>query len=99
MLVWIFISAAGGILGGMTRAIVGMSKVLVMQQRKRRKKTPWLSGVYFTISLIIAGLVGLVAGMLARGDWVIAYLAGYVGVDLLDGLYFIREKSLSPSRR
>ncbi len=74
-----------GMLGGLLRALVGLVKYF--EKNKRQKKIRvW----YIAFSLLVAALVGAVAGLLADSDYTFAFLAGYAGTDFIEGLYKIR---------
>ncbi len=76
-----------GILGGVVRALVGISKYYEKNQKEKKVRT-W----YLLFSLVVAALVGGIAGALAGIDWRFAVVAGYAGADFLEGLYKIRAK-------
>ncbi len=67
-----------GGLGGLLRAVVGLGKSLAA---KRRIRWP-----YFFITVIMAVIIGMVLGALTSISKPIAFLAGYSGTDILEGL-------------
>ena len=69
-----------GVLGGLVRGLVGISKHV-----GRDKEEFNLSKLLF--SLVVAMIVGAVAGVLTDGDWKVSLLAGFAGSDLLESLY------------
>lgn len=72
------IGAVLGGAGGLLRAIVGLGKSIAA---KRRIRWP-----YFFITVILAVLIGLILGVLTSVSRPIAFLAGYGGTDVLEGL-------------
>ncbi|MEK7201114.1 MAG: hypothetical protein AAB737_00575 [Patescibacteria group bacterium] len=74
-----------GILGGLVRGIVGITKYM-----EQNRKNQAIDLKYLLFSLAVAGLVGGIAGALASSDRAFAFLAGYAGTDFLEGLYKIR---------
>jgi hypothetical protein len=64
--------------GGLLRAIVGLGKSLSAKRRIR-----WH---YFFITVMLAVLIGLVLGVLTSISRPIAFLAGYGGTDVLEGI-------------
>ena len=72
-----------GTFGGLVRGLVGISKHV------GKEKEPFkLSKLLF--SLLVAMVVGAVAGVLTDSDWKISLLAGFAGSDLLESLYKTR---------
>lgn len=67
-----------GGLGGLARSIIGLGKSLAA---KRRIRWP-----YFLVTVIIAILIGLILGALTSVSKPIAFLAGYGGTDILEGI-------------
>jgi hypothetical protein len=45
---------------------------------------------YFGLTMLVSGVVGVVSGIIADGDWRISLLAGYAGTDFLESLYRLR---------
>lgn len=78
-----------GVLGGLIRALVGIAKYY---ERNRSENTIRFWYLFFT--LLAAGLVGGIGGIIADGDWRLALLMGYAGTDFLEGLYKIKMKSI-----
>lgn len=68
-----------GMVGGLVRGLVGVSKHVVRDKEKFQ-----ISRLLF--SLLLAILVGGVAGVLTDSDWRISLLAGFAGSDLLESL-------------
>ena len=68
-----------GMVGGLVRGLIGAYKHVV------RDKEPFqLPKLLFSILLAI--LVGSIAGVLTEGDWRVALLAGFTGSDVLESL-------------
>lgn len=76
-------SIISGLLGGMLRGIVGIAKSKYVEKNK-------FDLVYFLVTMGVAMLVGIAAGLLADGTWQIAFLAGYAGTDFIEGLYKLK---------
>ena len=64
--------------GGLLRALVGLGKSIAAERRIR-----W---GYFCITVLIAVIIGLVLGALVSVSKPIAFLAGYGGTDVLEGV-------------
>ncbi len=67
-----------GGLGGLLRSIIGLGKSLAA---KRRIRWP-----YFFITVLLAVIIGLILGALTSVSRPIAFLAGYGGTDILEGI-------------
>ena len=76
-----------GMVGGLVRGLVGVSKNVIQKNRK-------FSFPKMILSLVIATITGGVAGIYTQGDWMIALLAGYAGSDFLEAIYKTRIFSL-----
>ncbi len=72
------IGALLGGAGGLLRAIVGLGKSIAAKRRIR-----W---GYFCITVLMAVIIGIVLGMLTSISRPLAFLAGYSGTDILEGL-------------
>lgn len=75
---------AGG-MGGLVRAIVGITKSQTFDPEKFQFQ--WKS---FLITIIVSMIVGQMAGLIANADWRMSLLAGYAGSDFIEGLYKLR---------
>lgn len=73
-----------GLLGGLVRGLVG---ILKQTQNPDEFKIHWQ---YFGLTMLVSGIVGVVSGLIADGDWRISLLAGYAGTDFLESLYRLR---------
>jgi fluoride ion exporter CrcB/FEX len=67
-----------GGLGGLLRSIIGLGKSLAAKRRIR-----WH---YFFITVLLAVIIGLILGALTSVSKPIAFLAGYGGTDILEGI-------------
>ena len=74
-----------GLIGGLIRAIVGITKDQTFTPEKFKMR--W---GYFLTSILVATIVGVMSGIIADGDWRISLLAGYAGTDFLENLYRLR---------
>jgi len=68
----------GGI-GGLTRGVVGLLKALSM-----RRRILW---GYYIITVLVAVVIGVFAGIIFNFDSRLSLLAGYAGTDILEGIY------------
>jgi len=73
-----------GLLGGLIRGLVGIMK---QSTKPEEFKMHWQ---YFGATMLVSGIVGIVSGIIADGDWRISLLAGYAGTDFLESLYRLR---------
>jgi len=79
--------AAGfGFFGGMIRALIG-----IMKLSKVNLKFNWS---YFISSLVASGFIGMFAGLLVNSDYRLTLLAGYAGLDLIEGVYKAQKARL-----
>ncbi|MBI2579548.1 MAG: hypothetical protein HYW27_01465 [Candidatus Aenigmarchaeota archaeon] len=86
------LTASAGFAGGLIRGLVGVLK----QMRAGRKFRPR----YFLLTLVMSGLIGLIAAMFVENDARFAVLAGYVGGDFIESLYKVRfREKYRPSNR
>ena len=72
------IGALLGGAGGLLRAIVGLGKSIAAKRRIR-----W---GYFLVTVIMAVIIGIILGVLTSISRPLAFLAGYSGTDILEGL-------------
>ncbi|KKU72371.1 MAG: TrpR protein [Candidatus Beckwithbacteria bacterium GW2011_GWA2_47_25] len=68
----------------LVRGLVGIMK---QTQKPDEFKIHWK---YFGLTMLVSGVVGVVSGIIADGDWRISLLAGYAGTDFLESLYRLR---------
>ena len=77
-----------GFLGGVIRALVGLSKYITKTPSKKRKfRKDWL-----VVSLLSSGGLGLIVGVFIADDVRFALLAGYAGTDFIESLFKIKMK-------
>ncbi len=69
-----------GALGGILRGILGIAKSLVT---KKNVEINWL---WFTVSVIIAAILGMITASFFLDDTRLALIGGYAGSDFLEGL-------------
>ena len=72
-----------GMVGGLVRGLVGISKNVLSSKES-------FHVLKLLFSLLVATIVGGITGVLVGGDWRISLLAGYAGSDLLEALYKAR---------
>ena len=75
----IMLPAILGGTGGLTRGFVGLLKALSL-----RRRIIWS---YYTITLIVAVVIGVFIGVIFNFDPRLSLLAGYAGTDILEGIY------------
>ena len=73
-----------GFVGGIIRGLVGFVK------NKTIEKANHFKPEYFLITIVISGIVGAAAGILADTEWQVSFLAGYAGTDFIESLYKIK---------
>ena len=73
-----------GFSGGIIRGLVGFVK------NKTIEKADHFKPQYFLITILIFGIVGAVAGILADTEWQVSFLVGYAGTDFIESLYKIK---------
>lgn len=73
-----------GFIGGIIRGLVGFVKNKAIEKANHFKPS------YFAITILISGIVGAVAGILADTEWQVSFLAGYAGTDFIENLYKIK---------
>ncbi len=64
--------------GGLLRALVGLGKSIAAKRKIR-----W---GYFCITVLMAVIIGIILGVLTSISRPLAFLAGYSGTDILEGL-------------
>lgn len=86
-----------GVLGGLVRALVGIAKYV----EKNKTDPPTAEAGkrirfgYFAFSLLVAAILGGLAGAFISYDWKIAVLVGYAGTDFFEGLFKLKEKEIA----
>jgi len=75
----LFLPAILGGVGGLTRGFIGLLKALSL-----RRRILW---GYYLITLVVATVIGIFTGLIFNFDWRLSLLAGYAGVDILEGIY------------
>ncbi len=75
----IFLPAVLGGIGGLTRGFVGLLKALSL-----RRKILW---GYYSITVLVALIIGVFVGLIFNFDYRLSLLAGYAGTDILEGIY------------
>ena len=76
-------TALPGMIGGLVRGLIGVSKHVLRDKERFR-----FSKLFF--SVLLAVLVGTLAGVLTEGDWRVALFAGFTGSDMLESLSKVR---------
>jgi fluoride ion exporter CrcB/FEX len=74
----VFAGLLGGI-GGLTRGVVGLLKALSL-----KRKILW---GYYSITLLVAIIIGVFVGIIFDFDPRLSLLAGYAGTDIIEGIY------------
>ena len=75
----IYLPALLGGVGGITRGFVGLLKALSL-----RRKILW---GYYTVTIVVAMIIGAFIGIIFNFDYRLSLLAGYAGTDILEGIY------------
>lgn len=89
----ILTSAALGAVGGMARGLVGLFKALAVKMKIRF----W----YWFLTICVSAIIGIMTGIIFGFDYRLSILAGYAGLDVLEGIYksFAVQKIYSPPSR
>ena len=74
-----------GFVGGVIRACIGLLK------KSSKKK---VSLRYLLSTLISSGMIGLFASIFTTGDLKVSLLAGYGGIDFIEGLWKLQMKKI-----
>ena len=75
----ILVPAALGGIGGLTRGFVGLLKAISL-----RRKILW---GYYSITVLVAVVIGIFTGVIFNFDPRLSLLAGYAGTDIIEGIY------------
>src|SRR3989344_3909607 len=75
----VFYPALVGGLGGLVRGFIGLLKALSL-----RRTILW---GYYSITVVVAMIIGMFVGIVFNFDYRLALLAGYAGTDILEGIY------------
>ncbi len=75
----VWLPAALGGIGGLTRGFVGLLKAISL-----RRKILW---GYYAITVLVALVIGVFTGLIFNFDYRLSLLAGYAGTDILEGIY------------
>jgi hypothetical protein len=75
------LSMAFGAAGGIVRGLVGLAKA-----ETERRKVLWAN---WGVTTAIAAIIGASMGVMFSFEWHLTPLAGYAGLDILDGIYKI----------
>lgn len=74
----IIVAGMMGAIGGMARGVVGLLKALT-----RKRRIIWY---YWFITIAISVFIGIFTGILFDFDLKVSMLAGYAGIDIIEGL-------------
>ncbi|MCX6815872.1 MAG: hypothetical protein NT120_03400 [Candidatus Aenigmarchaeota archaeon] len=85
----IVITIGAGFVGGLIRAFIGILKWQTRAPTQHRMK---VTIEYLIASILLAGLLGMVAGLYVVNDPRFAILAGYAGTDFIEGVYKAKFK-------
>lgn len=83
----IFLVLLAGAVGGILRGILGIAKEMVA------KKDAQVNWPWFWVSVLIAGVLGIITATFFMDDLRIALIGGYAGSDFLEGLMKIVLKN------
>lgn len=84
-MIWVL---AAGAFGGVLRGVLGIAKDLVT------KKEVTINWVWFGITVMIAGILGIITASFFANDIRVAILGGYSGSDFVDGLMKLKLNEL-----
>jgi len=70
-----------GMCGGIVRAFVGIAKAF-----RRNERLKW---DYFLLTIILSAIIGAFTGFIYSESYKLSLIAGYAGMDLLEGAYKI----------
>ena len=73
------VGLVAGASGGLVRGLVGISKHLLTKKN--------FQPLRFLTFILIAGIIGAMAGSLIIESWALSLLAGYAGADFIEGMY------------
>ena len=79
MLNTLVLPAVLGGIGGLTRGLIGLLKALSL-----RRRILW---GYYSITVLVAVVIGVFIGLIFNFDYRLSLLAGYAGTDILEGIY------------
>lgn len=74
----IYPALLGGV-GGLTRGLIGLLKALSL-----KRKILW---GYYAITVAVSAIIGIFIGIIFNFDYRLSLLAGYAGLDILEGIY------------
>ena len=75
----VLVSAGLGAVGGLARGLVGLFKALAVKMKIRFG--------YWALTVIVSAIMGIMTGIIFGFDYRLSILAGYAGLDVLEGIY------------
>ncbi len=75
----VLVSAGLGAVGGLARGLVGLFKALAVKMKIRFG--------YWALTVIVSAIIGIMTGIIFGFDYRLSILAGYAGLDVLEGIY------------
>lgn len=85
----IFYSALFGLLGGITRALLGLLKYYRINHRTKFKLS------YLFVTILVSGFVGMFVSLVVTSNYALSLVSGYVGIDIIENLVKIYRKKLN----
>ena len=82
-------NALFGLLGGMTRALIGLLKHYRVDKKAKFKLN------YMVLSIIISGFVGMFVSLIVTSNYSLSLVSGYVGIDIIESILKIYKKKLN----
>jgi F0F1-type ATP synthase membrane subunit c/vacuolar-type H+-ATPase subunit K len=78
----VLLAAGYGLIGGSARAFVGILK----QYRRNPGQKQAFSTQYLILTVLGSSIIGVFAGMLVATHFALPLLAGYAGMDVIEGM-------------
>jgi hypothetical protein len=75
-----------GLLGGLIRAAVGITKAFRLNKKTKLKIN------YLIMTLILSGILGLITSIAFSSNYFINLIIGYAGIDFIDNMIKITKK-------
>ncbi|HLC85816.1 MAG TPA: hypothetical protein VJG30_00825 [Candidatus Nanoarchaeia archaeon] len=77
-----------GLLGGITRALLGLLKHYRINHKTKFKPS------YLLVTILVSGFVGMFVSLVVTSNYALSLVSGYVGIDIVENLVKIYRKKL-----